>query len=167
MLAEVAALESAPAETMTRAEGAVWAFGLLAADNKENEYPLNFSDVGAGTEAAHAIAYLDSYGMFYGHDGEFFRPDEQFTRAEFAELLQRLHLAELQGNPYPGWYGEPIEATDIDAEHWAYDVMNRACKDGWLEMDGNGRIRPDEPVTAAEMAHALRAVYSGLVSDDS
>lgn len=32
--------------------------------------------------------------------------------------------------------------------------MNRACKDGWLEMDGNGRIRPDEPVTAAEMAHA-------------
>ena len=165
--AEIVALESAPAETMTRAEGAVWAFDLLAADNKENEYPLNFSDVGAGTEAAHAIAYLDSYGMFYGHDGEFFRPDEPFTRAEFAELLQRLHLAELQGNPYPGWYGEPIKATDIDEEHWAWDVMNRACKDGWLEMDASGRIRPDEPVTAAEMAHALRAVYSGLVSDDS
>ena len=165
--AEIVALESAPAETMTRAEGAVWSFDLLAADNKDKEYPLNFSDVGAGTEAAHAIAYLDSYGMFYGHDGEFFRPDEPFTRAEFAELLQRLHLAELQGNPYPGWYGEPIKATDIDEEHWAYDVMNRACKDGWLEMDGNGRIRPDEPVTAAEMAHALRAVYSGLVSDDS
>ena len=165
--AEIAALESAPAETMTRAEGAVWAFDLLAADNKDKEYPLNFSDVGAGTEAAHAIAYLDSYGMFYGHDGEFFRPDEPFTRAEFAELLQRLHLAELQGNPYPGWYGEPIKATDIDEEHWAWDVMNRACKDGWLEMDASGRIRPDEPVTAAEMAHALRAVYSGLVSDDS
>ena len=167
MLAEIAGLEAAPKETFTRAEGAIWALNLLTADNKENEYPLNFSDVGAGTEGAHAIAYLDSYGMFYGHDGEFFRPDEPFTRAEFAELLQRLHLAELQGNPYPGWYGEPIEATDIDAEHWAYDVMNRACKDGWLEMDGNGRIRPDEPVTAAEMAHALRAVYSGLVSDDS
>ena len=165
--AEIVALESAPAETMTRAEGAVWAFDLLAADNKDKEYPLNFSDVGAGTEAAHAIAYLDSYGMFYGHDGEFFRPDEPFTRAEFAELLQRLHLAELQGNPYPGWYGEPIKATDIDEEHWAWDVMNRACKDGWLEMDASGRIRPDEAVTAAEMAHALRAVYSGLVSDDS
>ena len=165
--AEIVALESAPAETMTRAEGAVWAFDLLAADNKDKEYPLNFSDVGAGTEAAHAIAYLDSYGMFYGHDGEFFRPDEQFTRAEFAELLQRLHLAELQGNPYPGWYGEPIKATDIDEEHWAWDVMNRACKDGWLEMDVSGRIRPNEPETAAEMAQALRAVYSGLVSDDS
>ena len=167
VLAEIAALEAAPKETFTRAEGAIWALNLLTADNKDKEYPLNFSDVGAGTEAAHAIAYLDSYGMFYGHDGEFFRPDEQFTRAEFAELLQRLHLAELQGNPYPGWYGEPIEATDIDEEHWAWDVMNRACKDGWLEMDASGRIRPDEPVTAAEMAHALRAVYSGLVSDDS
>ena len=32
--AEIVALESAPAETMTRAEGAVWAFDLLAADNK-------------------------------------------------------------------------------------------------------------------------------------
>ena len=74
---------------------------MLTADNKDKEYPLNFSDVGAGTEAAHAIAYLDSYGMFYGHDGEFFRPDEPFTRAEFAELLQRLHLAELQSVPYP------------------------------------------------------------------
>ena len=42
--------------------------------------------------------------------------------------------------------------------------MNRACKDGWLEMDGNGRIRPDEPVTAAEMAHALRAVCAGMQS---
>lgn len=167
MLAEIAGLEAAPKETFTRAEGAIWALNLLTADNKDKEYPLNFSDVGAGTEAAHAIAYLDSYGMFYGHDGEFFRPDEPFTRAEFAELLQRLHLAELQGNPYPGWYGEPIEATDIDEEHWAWDVMNRACKDGWLEMDASGRIRPDEAVTAAEMAHALRAVYSGLVSDDS
>ena len=162
VLESIAALKSAPAETMTRAEGAVWAFDLLAADNKENEYPLNFSDVGAGTEAAHAIAYLDSYGMFYGHDGEFFRPDEPFTRAEFAELLQRLHLAQPQSNPYPDWYGEPIGAADLGAEHWAYDVMTRAYKDGWMEMDESARIRPDEAVTAAEMAHALRAVGAGM-----
>ena len=160
--AEIVALESAPAETMTRAEGAVWAFDLLAADNKEKEYPLRFSDVEPGTEAARAIAYLDSYGMFYGHDGELFRPDEPFTRAEFTELLQRLHLAQPQGNPYPDWYGEPIGAADLGAEHWAYDVMTRAYKDGWMEMDESVRIRPDEAVTAAEMAHALRAVGAGM-----
>ena len=160
--AEIVALESAPAETMTRAEGAVWAFDLLAADNKEKEYPLRFSDVEPGTEAARAIAYLDSYGMFYGHDGELFRPDEPFTRAEFTELLQRLHLAQPQGNPYPDWYGEPIGAADLGAEHWAYDVMTRAYKDGWMEMDESARIRPDEAVTAAEMAHALRAVGAGM-----
>ena len=126
------------------------------------EYPLRFSDVEPGTEAARAIAYLDSYGMFYGHDGELFRPDEPFTRAEFTELLQRLHLAQPQGNPYPDWYGEPIGAADLGAEHWAYDVMTRAYKDGWMEMDESVRIRPDEAVTAAEMAHALRAVGAGM-----
>ncbi len=152
VLAEIAALEAAPDETFTRAEGAVWAFDLLTADNKENEYPLNFSDVEAGTEAAHAIAYLDSYGFFEG-TGEEFRPNEPFTRAEFVQLLQRLMYV-----PWPQWYGEELPAADAGRTHWAWDYLNCAYQDGWLEIDGNGRIRPDEAVTAAEMAHALREV---------
>lgn len=75
---------------MTRAEAAVWAFDLLTADNKAKEYPLNFTDVEPGTEEARAIAYLDSYGLFYGRDAESFRPDEPITRAEFVQLLQRM-----------------------------------------------------------------------------
>ena len=60
--------------------------------------------------------------------------------------------------------GAPLEAADLGAEHWAYDVMTRAYKDGWMEMDEDARIRPDEAVTAAEMAHALRAVCAGMQS---
>ena len=154
VLAEVAALESAPAETMTRAEGAVWAFGLLAADNKEEEYPLRFSDVEPGTEAAHAIAYLDSYGIFFGHDSAQFRPGGKLTRAEFVQLLQRLMYI-----PWPQWYGEGITAQDVRPEHWAWDYLNRAVQDGWLEADSSGRLRPDEPLDTLEIAYALNAAY--------
>ena len=154
VLAEVAALESAPAETMTRAEGAVWAFGLLAADNKEEEYPLRFSDVEPGTEAAHAIAYLDSYGIFFGHDSAQFRPGGKLTRAEFVQLLQRLMYI-----PWPQWYGEGITAQDVRPEHWAWDYLNRAVQDGWLEADSSGRLRPDEPIDTLEIAYALNAAY--------
>ena len=60
--------------------------------------------------------------------------------------------------PWPQWYGEELPAADAGRAHWAWDYLNCAYQDGWLEIDGNGRIRPDEAVTAAEMAHALREV---------
>ena len=154
VLESIAALESAPAETMTRAEGAVWAFGLLAADNKEEEYPLHFSDVEPGTEAAHAIAYLDSYGIFFGHDSAQFRPGGKLTRAEFVQLLQRLMYI-----PWPQWSGDGITAQDVRPDHWAWDYLNRAVQDGWLEADSSGRLRPDEPIDTLEIAYALNAAY--------
>ncbi len=147
--------------TMTRAEAAVWAFDLLTADNKANEYPLNFTDVEPGTEEARAVAYLDSYGLFYGHDAENFRPDEPLTRAEFVQLLQRMQLARLQLTPYPTWYGDPVEASDLDESHWAYNELNRAWQDGWLTVE-NGQLRPDDPITYAEISEALSALFTEL-----
>ena len=148
--------------TMTRAEAALWAAGLLTADSdKDRVYELRYTDVEPGTDAARAISYLDSYGMYYGHDVGLFRPNDPFTRADFAELLQRLQLARFQLTPYPTWYGDPVEAADLDESHWAYNALNRAYKDGWLTVE-NGQIRPDEPITYAEMAAALSALYAEL-----
>ena len=147
--------------TMTRAEAALWAAELLTADNKDSAYELRYTDVEPGTDAARAISYLDSYGMYYGHDVGLFRPNDPFTRADFAELLQRLQLARFQLTPYPTWYGDPVEAADLDESHWAYNALNRAYKDGWLTVE-NGQIRPDEPITYAEMAAALSALYAEL-----
>lgn len=147
--------------TMTRAEAAVWAFNLFTADNKANEYPMNFTDVDPGTEEARAVAYLDSYGLFYGHDAENFRPIEPLTRAEYVQLLQRMQLARLQLTPYPTWYGDPVEASDLDESHWAYNELNRAWQDGWLTVE-NGQLRPDDPITYAEISEALCALFTEL-----
>lgn len=162
VLAYAEALSEDGGATMTRADAGLWAAGLLTADSdKGRVYELRYTDVEPGTDAARAISYLDSYGMYYGHDARLFRPNDPFTRADFAELLQRLQLARFQLTPYPTWYGDPVEAADLDESHWAYNAVNRACKDGWLTVE-NGQIRPDEPITYAEMAAALSALYAEL-----
>ena len=140
---------------MTRAEAAQLAFDLLSAENKDVTYPLDYTDVDANSEHAHAIAYLDSYGLMtrYSRDGEdldgnLFRPNEHITRAEFAMLLHRLSF-----QTFPSVYGDSL---DINYDVWYSSYVNYAWRCGWLELDDSGSIRPDEPIT--EAAHALSVV---------
>lgn len=143
--------------TMTREAAAQLVFDLLAAENKAQAYPLSYTDVTPGTEAAHAIAYLDSYGLLtrYARDGSAldgteFRPGEAITRGEFAMLLHRLSF-----QPSPEFYY--AVPADMDLEHWAsgYVIYGWIC--GWLEADGSD-LRPDAPITCAQAAQALRCV---------
>lgn len=143
--------------TITRAEAAQLTFDLLSAENKDVTYPLDYTDVDANSEHAHAIAYLDSYGLMtrYSRDGEdldgnLFRPNEHITRAEFAMLLHRLSF-----QTFPSVYGDSL---DINYDVWYSSYVNYAWRCGWLELDETGSIRPDEPITAAEAAHALSVV---------
>lgn len=145
--------------TMTRAEAAQLAFDLLSAENKDEAYPLNYTDVTAGSEYAHAIAYLDSYGLLTRYsrggeelDGDKFRPDEAITRAEFAMLLYRLSF-----NTHPQVYGDSLESIDYETS-WYTLYVNYAWRCGWYELDANGDIRAEEPITAAEAAQALSVV---------
>lgn len=142
---------------ITRAEAAQLTFDLLTAENKDVTYPLDYTDVDANSEHAHAIAYLDSYGLMtrysrYGEDldGNLFRPNEHITRAEFAMLLHRLSF-----QTFPSVYGDSL---DIYYDVWYSSYVNYAWRCGWLELDDSGSIRPDEPITAAEAAHALSVV---------
>ena len=143
---------------ITRAGAAQLAFDLLTAENKDEAYPLRYTDVDANSEYAHAIAYLDSYGLLTRYsqggenlDGNLFRPKESITRAEFAMLLHRLSF-----ETFPSVYGDVLE--NIGYEVWYSPYVNYAWRCGWLELDDSGDIRPDEPITAAEAAHALSVV---------
>ena len=144
--------------TMTRAEAAQLAFDLLSAENKGKEYPLNYTDVAADSEYAHAIAYLDSYGLLTRYsidgeelDGDKFRPDEAITRAEFAMLLCRLSF-----DTCPQVFGDSLENIDYETGYSLY--VNYAWRCGWYELDETGDVRAEEPITAAEAAQALSVV---------
>ena len=171
--AAAAKLNALGAATMTRGDAAVFVTDILTADNKDRAYPLRFTDVAPGTDEAHSIAYLDSYGVFARYtrggdlisDGDLFRPDEPITRAEFVQLLQRVQFARSQISHYPISFGDLIPASDLDKGHFAYLELDRAWKDGWIELT-DGRARPDEPMTAAEMRVALTVIYRELVRED-
>lgn len=142
---------------LTRAEAAQLAFDLLSAENKAEAYPLDYTDVEPGSEAAQAIAYLASYGLLtrYSGDGEdldggLFRPGEDISRAEFVTLLHRLSL-----KPCPLAYG--VMPESIGPDYWACSYVDYAWKCGWLELT-DGDIRADEPITCAEAAQALKCV---------
>ncbi len=144
--------------TITRAEAAQLAFDLLTAENKDKEYPLNYTDVDANSEYAHAIAYLDSYGLLTRYsrdgenlDGELFRSEEPITRAEFTMFLHRLSF-----QTFPSVYGDSLDS--IESGTWYSPYVNYAWRCGWLKLDESGDIRPDEPITAAEAAQALSVV---------
>lgn len=170
MRAASEALAARGDETLTRAEAAVLIFGALTADNKAADYPLRFTDLEPGSEAARAAAYLDSYGMFARYDednepisdGDLFRPDEGVTRADFIHLLQCALFVRDQVDRYPTAYGEPVPADDLGERVWWESAeLDRAWKDGWLMMR-DGKLRPDEAITAAEAAKALRSA-AGIV----
>ena len=171
--AAAAGLNALGDAVMTRGDAAVFVTDILTADNKDRAYPLRFTDVAPGTDEAHSIAYLDSYGVFARYtrggdlipDGDLFRPDEPITRAEFVQLLQRVQFARSQISHYPISFGDSIPASDLDKGHFAYLELDRAWKDGWIELT-DGLVRPDEAMTAAEMREALTALYRELVRED-
>ncbi len=138
---------------LTRGEVAALGFDILSSTNKDADFTQPFADVDTGTDEAQAIAYLAYYGVVNGYEDGAFRPDEAMTRAEFVTFLQRLLFI-----PTPDWYGDPVEASDLDENHWAYHALNRAYQDGWITVE-DGAIRPDESITAAEAAAALNALY--------
>lgn len=171
--AAAAGLNALGDAVMTRGDAAVFVTDILTADNKDRAYPLRFTDVAPGTDEAHSIAYLDSYGVFARYtrggdlipDEDLFRPDEPITRAEFVQLLQRVQFARSQISHYPISFGDSIPASDLDKGHFAYLELDRAWKDGWIELT-DGLVRPDEAMTAAEMREALTALYRELVRED-
>lgn len=171
--AAAAGLNALGDAVMTRGGAAVFVTDILTADNKDRAYPLRFTDVAPGTDEAHSIAYLDSYGVFARYtrggdlipDEDLFRPDEPITRAEFVQLLQRVQFARSQISHYPISFGDSIPASDLDKGHFAYLELDRAWKDGWIELT-DGLVRPDEAMTAAEMRAALTALYRELVRED-
>lgn len=157
VLAAVGELTPRGDAALTRAEAAELAYGLLSAENKAKAYPLDYTDVQPGSEAAQAIAYLASYGLLtrYSKEGEdldggLFRPGEYISRAEFVTLLHRLSF-----KPYPLAYGDALDCIGLD--HWAFVYVDYAWKCGWLELT-DGDIRADEPITCAEAARALICV---------
>ncbi|MBO8164269.1 MAG: S8 family serine peptidase [Brevibacillus sp.] len=95
------------------------------------------------------IANLTRQGIVRGFEDSTFRPNQTVTRAEFATMLIR---AMARKGLYTGSSNVKNPYRDITRSHWAYQDLMKAYSIGILSGYPDGTLRPNRPVTRAEMA---------------
>ncbi|GAA4854339.1 hypothetical protein GCM10023310_36650 [Paenibacillus vulneris] len=140
----------------------------------EDYLPLNgqgsssvFTDI-TGHWAKESIVRLNTQGIIDGV-GKQFLPDKEMTRAEWITLLDRVfNLSTVHAAASTGVCADPTvtgavygagvctpladKAKDVQAGHWAYASLSKAVAAGVLDGYEDGTLRPDQPVTRAEVA---------------
>ncbi|MFD0957876.1 S8 family serine peptidase [Paenibacillus chungangensis] len=110
----------------------------------EEELVAGFRDIG-GHWAQEEIAALTQEGVIHGVGNYSFKPDRSITRAEAVALIVKAYnpnVANLPGNNF----------SDLNSTHWSYSYIMTAVREGWVNGFPDGRFKPDQPVTRAEMA---------------
>ena len=113
--------------------------------------PIGFADVPDTYWAKPFIDGLSSRGLISGFDSGDFRPDEQVTRAQVANIVSRTF--ELTADK------ENLEFSDVAGDYWARESIGEVVKGGFMTGFPGDVFKPDEPVTRAQ---ALTTLVTGL-----
>lgn len=112
---------------------------------------INFIDVPPDYWARPYITALAASGVVNGYAGDYFRPNQTITRAEFAALVQDA----FNNQSVPG----TTEYKDIDASFWGIPAINSATRTGFLQGYPEGVFRPTQEIPRVQV---LVALASGL-----
>lgn len=181
VLVETAFLSNAQDAKMLASSAVREKYAVGIANGILKYLPPVFRDIGTHW-AKDSILRLNEQGIANGDDGKFF-PDRALTRAELMAFAARafgfggtksdVSLAESAsdaqsvtkdvyeaGTDDIPVIAEPAEEPaaafkDLPQAHWSYEVMRDAVKSGVLRGYPDGTVRPDAPVTRAEVAVVL------------
>ena len=110
---------------------------------RDQEGPA-FPDVAPTAWYFGAVEEAADLGLFQGDNKGYFNPSKNITRAEFAVVMSKALGADLTG------YGGS-DFTDVRAGDWYAPVVAWAKDTGVMQGDGNGKFRPNAPITRQEM----------------
>jgi S-layer homology domain len=112
---------------------------------------VTFIDVPPDYWARPYIHALAASGVVNGYAGDYFRPNQTITRAEFAALLQ------------DAFDNESISGTtkykDIETNFWGIPAINSATNTGFLQGYPGDVFRPTQEIPRVQV---LVAIVSGL-----
>lgn len=114
------------------------------------------SDIG-GHWAQGTIIQWTSKGYISGYEDGTFKPDNSITRAEFVRLVNQSMGYTKTGNAY---------FSDVSSSYWGYNDIQKGVAAGYVRGDGNGKFRPNDPVSRQEAA-VMIAQICGLGQDYS
>ena len=114
------------------------------------------SDIG-GHWAQGTIIQWTSKGYISGYEDGTFKPDNSITRAEFVRLVNQSMGYTKTGNAY---------FSDVSSSYWGYNDIQKGVAAGYVRGDGNGKFRPNDPVSRQEAAVMISQIC-GLGQDFS
>lgn len=92
-----------------------------------------------------------------GYTDGLFKPDASITRAEMAAIAAKALDKELKA--------ASLSFTDVPADHWAKDVIDRVTKMGLMEGYPDGSFKPEQTITRAEMASLVARLNNTTVGN--
>ncbi len=113
-----------------------------------------FMDVSSDYWANPYVQALTEANVISGFPDSTFRPDQEMTRAQFAAILSG-------GFPKDA-VREPIQFSDVPADHWAAGAIASAYSRGFLSGYPDGTFGLNQPITRLEV---LLSLVSGLGID--
>ena len=114
-----------------------------------------FAD-GAATNFADAIACIVFYELTFGVSDDAYGPFEDVTRGQMASFLARW-IDGAEGTPLPAGPPEAFDDVSRSSTH-AHDI-DRLAAAGIVAGGTDGRYRPREPVSRAQMASFVARAY--------
>lgn len=113
-----------------------------------------FTDIGEHW-ARDYIAMGSSKKYVSGYKDKTFKPDNSVTRAEFCQMLTKISSYKTLLNALPA--SSNYEYADIRS-HWAEAEIIKISSRNLVTGQGN-YFRPDDPITRAEVVHAINKLY--------
>ena len=116
-------------------------------------YDAGFADVADGAWYAGAVRWASSSGIVSGYDDKTFGPDDGVTREQLALILWRY-----AGKPdAPDPAGDPLSRFGDGGRTsgWTADAMRWAVSNGIYGGGSDGRLRPGDSASRAEVAAVL------------
>ncbi|MFZ5986998.1 MAG: S-layer homology domain-containing protein [Bacillota bacterium] len=130
--------------------GAVPPIRIRMTDINNKEF-LPFNDINS-IEAQDYIIHLHDAGIVNGMPDGTFRPYSQITRAEFMVLMVKALKLYGKAENTAGF-------TDIEG-HWAKDIILLASKHGLISGYADKTIKPDRPITLAEVSSVVSRAFN-------
>ena len=147
-----------PNNKMSRQEVTVMLSRLLSErPQKGMIYSRDYKDVADNLWSVTAISYMSNLKLVKGYPDGTFRPTANITRAEFAAMVVRFENISTAGSK---------TFTDLQKDHWAYEVIQKAAQAGWISGYPDGSFKPDQPISRAEVVTITNRMLNRFADED-